>query len=116
MNTKHTPGSWTAGLDPCPTTHNRWFVEKRERGYKTMIAFVYGDPKHMEADFQGSAEANARRIALCCNMHDELVDISKRLASLCPSEEGLGGHAPIGAFVQLGSRARAVLAKLPAAP
>ena len=62
------------------------------------------------------AEANARRLALCWNMHDELVDIAKCLASLCPSEEGLGGHAPIGAFVQLGSRARAVLAKLSAAP
>lgn len=38
-----------------------------------------------------------------------LYAIARRLVALCPSDEGLGGHAPIGAFLNLGHSARAAL-------
>lgn len=50
------------------------------------------------------------------NAHDALVEENKRLRealqsflSLCPSAEGLGGHAPIEAFWVIADRARAAL-------
>ena len=41
----------------------------------------------------------------------EAREILVRLVSLCPDREGLGGRAPIAAFLQLGERARAFLIK-----
>jgi len=41
----------------------------------------------------------------------EMLEILKRLSSMCPSNEGLGGHAPIEAFFIIGNRARAAIAK-----
>ncbi len=43
--------------------------------------------------------------------HDELVAALERFVSLCPSAEGLGGHAPMGAFTLAADIARAALAK-----
>lgn len=40
-----------------------------------------------------------------------LEDICRRLSLLCPSSEGLGGHAPVAAFIELGMAARATLDK-----
>lgn len=61
MKPTHTPGEWQAVLDPYLA--NRWLVEKRERGWKTLIAEVYGDEDHQQADFEGTREGNARLIA-----------------------------------------------------
>lgn len=51
--------------------------------------------------------ANARLIAAA----PELLRVAQLLASLCPDSEGMGGHAPIGAFLEAGRQARAAIAK-----
>lgn len=40
---------------------------------------------------------------------DAMVEVCLTLSSLAPSAEGLGGHAPIGAFFIAAERARAAL-------
>lgn len=70
-------------LDPCPTTQNRWLVEKRANGWKTFIAEVYGDPDHQGGkEWQGSREANAKLIAnapLLLEQRDRLRETLKAL-------------------------------------
>lgn len=41
--------------------------------------------------------------------HDEALAVLRRFVALLPSGEGLGGHAPIGAFVIVGDAARRLL-------
>lgn len=41
----------------------------------------------------------------------EILAAVNSLLALCPSEEGLGGHAPVGALLSAASNIRAVLKK-----
>lgn len=58
-----------------------------------------------------NGRANAARIVQSWESHDELVAALRAFVALLPSGEGLGGHAPIGAFIIAGHAARAALAK-----
>ena len=55
----------------------------------------------------GEIDANARLIAAA----PELLEALREFVSLMPSAEGLGGHAPIGAFQIVADLARAAIAK-----
>jgi hypothetical protein len=83
---QYTPGPWQAVLDPCPTTKNRWLVEKRDGRWKTFIAEVYADP------------ANARLIASAPELLEALTMLLKAIDDL-----GLEGYAK--------SKARAAIAR-----
>ncbi len=39
----------------------------------------------------------------------EMLEILKKLSRLCPSAEGLGGHAPLSAFYQVAWEARRLI-------
>ena len=41
----------------------------------------------------------------------EMLEILKKLSRLCPSAEGLGGHAPLSAFHQVAWEARRLITK-----
>lgn len=56
---------------------------------------------------------NIRKALALYALAPEMAEALRKLVLLCPSPEGLGGHAPIGAFIQLGEAARAILARLP---
>lgn len=103
----HTPGPWVAQKDIRHSTNTRvlspgplwWAVY----GATRLLCMEEASAWLTEAE----QEANARLIAAA----PELLEIATRLSRLCPSNEGLGGHAPIGAFIQLGEAARAAIAK-----
>lgn len=40
---------------------------------------------------------------------DKAIALLRKLSDLCPTPEGLGGHAPLEAFLELGKQARAIL-------
>lgn len=76
MKPQYTPGPWSAVKDPCPTTVNRWLVEKRNQGWKTFIAEVHGDPDHQGGpEWQGTKEANAQLIADAPELLDALHEL-----------------------------------------
>lgn len=82
-------------------------------GHWKVVAFVRGPIQDEEC------QANASRIVACVNACaginpeavPELLAILKTLSALVPSDEGLGGRAPIGAFYLIADRARAAIAK-----
>jgi len=64
-----TPGWWTAVrdryYDRFDPPRERWLIEKRTGGYKTLIVGdVYADPDHIGGpEFQGTKEGNAHLLA-----------------------------------------------------
>lgn len=80
---------------------------------ESVIAAVqFGLEADTSAQQRQSAQANAAFIVRACNAHEELVSILQKLSSLAPSSEGLGGHAPLSAFIQLASDARKALTSI----
>jgi hypothetical protein len=55
-----------------------------------------------------TADKELARLRVQC---DELLAALHRFISLCPSPEGLGGHAPAGAFAIAADHARAAIAR-----
>ena len=53
-----------------------------------------------------------REIRNAVNSHDRLVEALAAFSRMAPSDEGLGGHAPLSAFIEHARRARALLAEL----
>ena len=41
--------------------------------------------------------------------HVKMLSVLKKLVRLCPSSEGLGGHAPLGAFYQVAWEAQQLI-------
>ena len=92
--TKHTPGPWKAvGLTVCQVPPGG-----RE--------IIFGAHNTRSGD-KDERQANARLIAAA----PELLEALREFVSLMPSAEGLGGHAPIGAFQIVADLARAAIAK-----
>ena len=92
--TKHTPGPWEAvGLTVCQVPPGG-----RE--------IIFGAHNTRSGD-KDERQANARLIAAA----PELLEALREFVSLMPSAEGLGGHAPIGAFQIVADLARAAIAK-----
>lgn len=70
MNAKHTPGPWHVGGDGTVIyAPDEWAV--------TVSTKVYSRENPIE-----TAEANAARIVLCVNMHDELLAALKAITEL----------------------------------
>lgn len=112
MNTKHTPTPWkvlsklTAGKVAIVTTN--------EAPIQAVICIM--DDRSKACDVV-DREANANRIVLCCNMHDELVDALHRLTVVAERREAMLSD-PVYVLdakqdlQQAACEARAVLAKL----
>lgn len=56
--------------------------------------------------FHHAGRSKARSIVRAVNAHEALLEIAKKLIGLLPSNEGLGGHAPMQAFIALADRAK----------
>lgn len=106
----HTPGPWRIEDDEIrgsDTVHTNGRARNSlgisSASYSDCVCTVYGwmDLEH--------PKGNAKFIVTACNAHEGLVGILQKLSSLAPSNEGLGGHAPLSAFIQLASEARKVL-------
>jgi hypothetical protein len=97
---KHTATPWVAGSPNFQRWNNAaiWRQGKAD----SFIAEVFGHDKE-------DGEANAAFIVRACNAHEALVGFVTSFLALCPSSEGLGGHAPMGAFLSLADKARAAL-------
>jgi hypothetical protein len=84
-------------------------IEKEDGALRSIVARItdgYICPEHGTAKgfaelFVSAPETKAQR--------DALLEIVTKLIRFCPSSEGLGGHAPIGAFMELGQEARAMV-------
>lgn len=61
-----------------------------------------------EQDFENYA---SRRNANLIASAPELLALAHKLSSLAPSNEGLGGHAPLSAFLAIAQEARSIIAK-----
>lgn len=95
----HTPTPWTK----YESSLNSWI------GNTDTGEIVADKPNISTTDNKDRWSNNAQFIRTACNAHEELVRILQKLSSLAPSSEGLGGHAPLSAFIQLASEARKVL-------
>jgi hypothetical protein len=101
---KHTPGPWSN----TPLQDTIW-----ANSGNTKVCTVADLPwkEHPITGRRSSdaetEQANARLIAAA----PELLEACKMLSSLAPSNEGIGGHAPIGAFFIAAQKARAAIAK-----
>ena len=99
----HTPGPWefAPGYD-------------NTDGDLSLGGIIGADGTHIVRVWndQDNAKADAQFIITACNAHEELVSIVEKLSRLTPSSEGLGGHAPLSAFIQLASDARKALATI----
>lgn len=92
----HTQGPLTVAPHSSPTIGTDW---------RTILAVGVGK---YEPIYVGEArEADAVLFAAA----PELLAAMKAFVALCPSTEGMGGHAPIGAFVVIAGQARAAIAK-----
>jgi hypothetical protein len=94
---KHTPGPWviypgTDGTEICAVTMAPGLPIRQ------VIAHPVRGANWID---------NARVLAASPDMLAAL----KSFVALCPSPEGLGGHAPIGAFITISHKARAAIAK-----
>lgn len=72
-------------------------------------------PTNIEWDsvlFTETENDEVRELIDRANLAPELYDVCRLLSSLAPSAEGLGGRAPIGAFLALAETARALLARI----
>lgn len=96
--TNHTPTPWKV-LGRYANGEVKIGSMKPERGNEYCSYALIGT--YTDAEF----------IVRAVNSHEALVDVVKKLSSMCPSNEGLGGHAPLQAFLHLGQLAREVLAK-----
>ena len=105
---KHTPGPWKSEIwnyEHSPRPHRDLTVVCRE----FRIAVIdwdegKGSPFTIPAD---QALANAAAISAV----PEMLAALQSFVALCPSDEGLGGHAPIGAFFVVANQARAAIKK-----
>lgn len=114
---KCTPGPFEAG--PVSAVRGKISVDLTHHGVSVAVLTGRGDqPSALRANAQLFAEAGTvahetglspRQLA---QQREELLDIARRLSELCPSNEGLGGRAPISAFLSLGQRARAAIANV----
>ena len=103
MNTKHTPGPWTN----TPMQDTIWANDG-----DTMVARIADLPWKETPSGRRTSDceteyANARLIAAA----PELLEALQSFVSLCPSPEGLGGHAPIGAFFVIAEKARTAISR-----
>jgi hypothetical protein len=104
METKHTPGDWhIAKVEDAMLARTRSIEVHDATG--SYICHI--DRDNLKGYPKTEAQANARLIAAA----PELLEALRRFLTLLPSEEGLGGYAPIGAFVIAGDYARAAIAK-----
>ena len=60
----------------------------------------------------GMKPANAALLAHSMNIRDDLIEALERVVVLGPSKEGLGGHAPISAFIDEAFRIRMLLERV----
>jgi hypothetical protein len=58
------------------------------------------------------AETVGPALAITAADAQELLDITKKLSQMCPSNEGLGGHAPLSAFFALAEDARSAIDRI----
>lgn len=70
---------------------------------------TYGKDKYGNPHYRDFCELD--RIAQQVAALPDLLAIFKRLVRLCPSKEGLGGHAPLSAFYQIAWEAKRVVDK-----
>ena len=114
--TKHTPGPWTVEHDGAGypmiagSEATDWGTEARYHWIANVLAVPEALHKGGKIRLTGmlmETEANARLIAAA----PELLEALREFVSLMPSAEGLGGHAPIGAFQIVADLARAAIAK-----
>lgn len=111
MNTKaqHTPGPWILipgkTLRYCDGASSIEFpkvvIPPNRDGVTEILVYPSKASDHLEA------QANARLIAAS----PKLLAALQRFVSLCPNAEGLGGHAPTGAFTIAADFAREAIAE-----
>lgn len=107
----HTPGPMHIGI---PMDYRSYIAGARDMLHEAakMFRLTIGPDGHA-----AMCDAHKLRLNLVlraldkgnCNAHEELVNILQKLSRLAPSSEGLGGHAPLSAFLQLASDARKAL-------
>jgi hypothetical protein len=88
-----TPGPWIAECVGDTGGENPVDVWEINNGYTRIAEYV--------------SDKDARLIAAA----PELLEVLKKLSRLAPSNEGLGGRAPLDAFLMLAHEARAAIAK-----
>ena len=103
-NAAHTPGPWhvyQSVFGPVIDTEDNIHIA-------TLHHKCVG-PHQLDPDSDNWPNAaNARLIAAAPDM----LALLERLVLLCPSDEGLGGHAPIQAFINLGREASKLITKV----
>ena len=121
IDPKHTPGPWAIGYDTETrkgvNAANVFSVAKDAEGFPQCIAQMPGlflnttlaeqERAALDRADVANALANARLIASA----PDLLAALERFVSLCPTAEGLGGHAPMVSFDTAAHAARAVIAK-----
>lgn len=95
-NAQHTPGPWEPHL-------NEWTMQWSARDTSGRVV-ARPETWFVAANVQ---EANARLIAAA----PDLLAALRSISAMLPSDEGLGGHAPMTAFIAMSSRIRAAIAK-----
>lgn len=100
--TKHTPGPWLV-QQTIPGGSCYIMADSLGLGYPFLASVNHDDIRGNEAQ----RLANAALMAAAPDMLAAL----ESFVALLPSSEGLGGHAPIGAFIVMGHKARAAITK-----
>jgi len=101
---KHTQGPWTV----IPGQDTIWAGDGDTK-VATMadLPWIESAATGRRHSDTATEQANARLIATA----PDLLAALEAFVSLCPSPEGMGGHAPIGAFFVIAGQARAAIAK-----